>query len=115
MSGMNVVTIDDDVTEVVVNDDQITVNVSEQVVKVEIGTSGPQGPVWIPDPDALSYVHNQSTPSATWNITHPLSFIPSVIVVDSAGNVVEGSYQYTGANTLVLTFSGAFSGKAYLS
>jgi len=44
-----------------------------------------------------------------------LGFIPNITVVDSGGTVVEGSYNYPNANTVVLTFSSAFSGKAYLS
>lgn len=63
----------------------------------------------------LTYVHNQSTASATWNITHNLGKYPSISVVDSAGNDVVGDYDYTGINSVKLTFAGAFSGKAYLN
>jgi hypothetical protein len=64
----------------------------------------------------LGYVHTQNSPSDVWNITHGLGFIPNITVVDSAGTVVEGSYSYSGdGNTVVLTFIGSFSGKAYLS
>lgn len=102
-------------------DNNISVNLVEDVVTVELGTSGPQGPkgeqglpgeVLFSD---LSYVHNQATPATTWTINHGLQFIPNITVVDSAGTVVEGSYDYPNANTVVLNFSGAFSGKAYLS
>lgn len=102
-------------------DDNISVNVTEETVSVELGTSGPQGPkgdtgasgeVLFAD---LSYIHNQTTPSDTWTISHGLQFIPSITVVDSAGTVVEGSYLYQSASVVVASFSGAFSGKAYLS
>ena len=63
----------------------------------------------------LGYVHIQSVPSAVWNITHGLGFTPNITVVDTAGTVVEGSYNYPNASTVVLTFIGAFSGRAYLS
>jgi hypothetical protein len=63
----------------------------------------------------LGYVHIQEVASATWNITHGLGFTPNITVVDTAGTVVEGSYNYPNSNTVVLTFIGAFSGKAYLS
>lgn len=63
----------------------------------------------------LGYVHNQPSPALTWTISHGLGFIPNITVVDSAGTVVEGSYDYPNANTVVATFSAAFSGKAYLS
>jgi predicted phage tail protein len=52
---------------------------------------------------------------AVWNISHNLGFVPNITVVDSSGEVVEGSYEYPNATTVRLTFDGAFSGKAYLS
>lgn len=63
----------------------------------------------------LGYVHTQNTPSTTWSITHGLGFVPNITVVDSGGTVVEGSYNYPNNDSVVLTFSSAFSGKAYLS
>jgi hypothetical protein len=63
----------------------------------------------------LGYVHIQEVASATWNITHGLGFVPNITVVDTAGTVVEGSYNYPNSNTVVLSFIGAFSGRAYLS
>lgn len=63
----------------------------------------------------LGYVHIQSVPASVWNITHGLGFTPNITVVDTAGTVVEGSYNYPNASTVVLTFIGAFSGRAYLS
>jgi hypothetical protein len=63
----------------------------------------------------LGYVHIQENASATWSITHGLGFVPNITVVDTAGTVVEGSYNYPNSNTVVLTFIGAFSGRAYLS
>lgn len=61
------------------------------------------------------YEYVQSTPSAVWTINHNLQKNPSVAVIDSSGNLVEGDCSYTNENTLVLTFSGAFSGKAFLN
>jgi hypothetical protein len=63
----------------------------------------------------LGYVHIQEVASATWNITHGLGFTPNITVVDTAGTVVEGSYNYPNSSTVVLSFVGAFSGRAYLS
>ena len=63
----------------------------------------------------LGYVHIQEVASATWNITHGLGFVPNITVVDTAGTVVEGSYNYPNSNTVILTFVGGFSGRAYLS
>ena len=63
----------------------------------------------------LGYVHIQSVPSSVWNVTHGLGFTPNITVVDTAGTVVEGSYNYPNSSTVVLSFIGAFSGRAYLS
>jgi len=63
----------------------------------------------------VSYTHTQGVASATWNITHNLHFYPNVTVQDSAGNIVEGEIAYTNSDSLIVTFSTAFSGEAYLS
>ena len=63
----------------------------------------------------VSYIHTQGSASATWNITHNLHFYPNVTVQDSAGNIVEGEIAYTNSDSLVVTFSTAFSGQAYIS
>ena len=63
----------------------------------------------------LGYVHDQPSPASTWTISHGLGFTPNISVVDSAGTVVEGSYNYPNSNTVVAIFSSQFSGKAYLS
>jgi hypothetical protein len=38
-----------------------------------------------------------------------------IIVLDSAGAVVEGSYEFPNVNRVIATFSSGFSGNAYLS
>ena len=60
-------------------------------------------------------VYTQSTPSATWTITHDLGGNPSVTVVDSANSVVIGEVTYVDNETVRIEFSGAFSGYAYLT
>ena len=77
--------------------------------------SGWGTPVDLVGSQELGYVHIQEVASATWNITHGLGFTPNITVVDTAGTVVEGSYNYPNSSTVVLTFIGAFSGRAYLS
>lgn len=62
-----------------------------------------------------TYVHNQGIPSAVWEITHNLGKFPSVTVVDSALTEVVGDIQYIDNNSIRITFSGSFSGKAYLN
>ena len=61
------------------------------------------------------FVYTQSTPSDTWEIEHNLGKEPSVTVVDSAGTTVEGDCEYINTNKLIVSFSSAFSGKAYLN
>ena len=65
--------------------------------------------------DDKSYTHNQGVASATWNIQHNMGKKPSVTIVDSAENYVVGEIEYVDNNNLTVTFSGAFSGKAYLN
>lgn len=62
-----------------------------------------------------TFVFVQDTPSDRWEIVHNLGKRPSITVVDSAGTVVIGEYEYTDENTVVCTFSGAFSGECYLN
>lgn len=63
----------------------------------------------------VAYHHTQGVSLAVWNITHNLGWQPNVTVQDSGGSVVEGEISYTSTNALTVTFSGAFSGNAYLS
>lgn len=61
------------------------------------------------------YRHDQSTASDIWTIMHPLDKYPSVTIVDSAGDEVEGAVNYLSTTTVVVTFSAAFSGSAFLN
>jgi hypothetical protein len=82
------------------------------------GATGPQGETGLqgpPGPAGSSYTHNQGSPSTVWSINHNLGMFPNITVIDSAGSVVEGEERYLDPNNVVLTFSGAFSGTAYLS
>lgn len=65
----------------------------------------------------VAYTHYQTVASTTWTIlqsTHNLQFVPNVTVVDLNGNVIEGDCQYIAGN-IVITFSQAIAGLAYLS
>jgi len=63
----------------------------------------------------VSYIHTQGVASSTWVINHNLGFNPNLTVQDSAGTIYEGEITYTNLVSLTVTFSSAFSGKAYLS
>ena len=61
------------------------------------------------------FIHVQSVSSDEWVINHSMNKYPSVTVQDSAGSIVIGEITYNNKNTITLTFSGAFSGNAYLN
>ena len=65
--------------------------------------------------DDANFVFTQGIPSATWNITHNLGKFPSVSVVDTADQLMYGDTEYFDENSLTITFSAPFSGKAYLN
>jgi len=88
------------------------------------GPQGPQGPAGIngtngapgaPGASGGFFTFTQASPASTWTIAHNLGYRPNVSVVDSAGSQVEGEAVWTSTNSLTITFSGAFSGVAYLS
>lgn len=87
-----------------------TVSLTQDINTITLASEGTQGS------SGGFYAHSQGTPSDTWTIDHNLGYNPGgITVVDSAGNIVEGAYDYTSTNQLIATFSGAFSGMAYLS
>jgi hypothetical protein len=65
---------------------------------------------------ATSYEHIQGTAASVWTIPHNLGFNPNVTVIDSSGTIYEGEIAYNNnRNSLTVTFTASFSGKAYLS
>jgi hypothetical protein len=66
-------------------------------------------------PVAVRHIHTQGAASTTWTITHALDGYPSVSVVDSAKTVVIGEVNYISTSQVVVNFTSAFSGFAYLT
>ena len=62
-----------------------------------------------------TFVYDQTVPSSEWTIKHNLEKFPAVNVVDSAGTEVIGAIDYIDINTVVITFTGAFSGRAFFN
>jgi hypothetical protein len=62
-----------------------------------------------------TFQFTQGAPATTWNIQHNLGKFPSITVIDTGNTVVNGEYTYTDNNNVVLNFSAAFAGKAYLN
>lgn len=85
------------------------------VAPSEAGTliqTGLMGPISSAD---KYHMHDQMSASDVWTITHSLEKYPSVTIVDSAGDEVEGSVNHISTSTIVVTFSAPFSGRAYLN
>ncbi len=61
------------------------------------------------------YVHNQTSASNSWDVTHNLGKFSSVTVVDSSYNRIEGEVIYNDINSLTINFTASFSGKAYIN
>lgn len=62
-----------------------------------------------------NYVHNQSVASATWTVNHNLNKFPSVTIVDTANDEVEGEVTHISNTQLTIKFSAALSGKAFIN
>jgi hypothetical protein len=78
---------------------------------VEITAPGPQG---ISASTQIFYVHTQAVASAVWTINHNLNGEPTAVVLDSAGTQCEGTFSYPSKNQMVITFTSAFTGTAYV-
>ena len=78
---------------------------------VEITAPGPQGPSTAA---SVFYVHTQAVSSSTWTINHNLNGNPTAVVLDSAGTQCEGTFSYPSKNQMVITYTSAFSGTAYV-
>lgn len=65
-------------------------------------------------PRDLSYVHTQGSASTTWTVVHDLGKFPSVSVI-AGGSLVYADVAHIDANNLVITFSAATSGVAYMN
>ena len=88
-------------------DEVVVVQVTQPVVRVT--APGPQG-----NAAQVFYVHTQSVASATWTINHNLGGEPTAVVLDSAGTQCEGTFSYPSKNQMVITFTAAFTGTAYV-
>ncbi|MDR1705728.1 MAG: hypothetical protein LBS19_13735 [Clostridiales bacterium] len=62
------------------------------------------------------YRHTQNAPASVWVISHSLNKRPSITVIDSSGDTVEGAeIEYINDSSLILRFTHEFSGSAYLN
>lgn len=63
-------------------------------------------------PSTSSYVHTQSSPSATWTVNHNLGYYPSVQIRSTGGVVIGGRVVHTSVNQSVITFNTPLAGTA---
>lgn len=94
-------------------DDSTKIKVPNETVKIL--TVGIQGPTGVSSVNDSHYVHTQILASTTWTVVHNMNKYPSVMIVDSGDNVVIGEIHYLTVNSLEVTFSVPFGGKAYLN
>ena len=62
-----------------------------------------------------AYVHTQSTPSATWTITHNLGFKPSVELLNTGSQEIDGDVVHVSENVTTVYFTTAVAGFARLT
>jgi hypothetical protein len=93
---------------------EVVVVQPQPITTVVVGGVG-VGPQGIQGPMGGNYVHTQNTVSNVWVINHNLDMRPNYTVVDSGGSQVEGAGAWPDRNTLIISFTAAFSGSAYLS
>lgn len=88
--------------------------VTPVINQITVASPGPQGPAGAFTPSDIAYTHTQAVSSAVWTINHNLGFNPIAVVLDSGGTQCEGSVTYPTVNQMVITFTGAFTGVAYI-
>lgn len=93
---------------------QDNITVTPVINQITVASPGPQGPAGTFNPADIFYTHVQNTPSAVWTINHNLGGNPTAVVKDSAGTQCEGTFSYPTLNQMIITFTGAFSGVAYV-
>lgn len=99
----------------VTNTVTVTENGSSTVVTVPVTstvtaiTQGPQGPS-----GAAAFVYQQTAPATTWTINHNLGYKPSVELLDSGSQEIDGDVSHPSDNQTVVTLNPASAGLARL-
>jgi hypothetical protein len=77
------------------------------------GPQGPRGPSGLPGAaGGTVYLHEQTTPSATWIINHNVGRRVAVILFDDDGNVVQSDIENGTDNQATVTWSQPTTGSA---
>jgi hypothetical protein len=107
-------------TKIVATTNEHRVNVTPMVAKIVATTNEHRiktsrnvvQTVGVPD---KTFVYDQSPASANWTINHGMNKVPSPIVYDSAGNEMVGVMEIVDNDTVIMHFTGAFTGTCYLN
>ena len=67
-----------------------------------------------PGPAGVTYVHTQASAAATWTINHNLGFRPSVELLDSGSQEIDGDIAHPTINQTIVTLNPATAGLARL-
>ena len=62
-----------------------------------------------------NFVFDKQVASSVWVVVHNMGKFPSVSIVDTANDQVEGEVRYNSNNQLTITFTAPVAGKAYLN
>ena len=109
MTTVNVTAVSNTIT--VTEGDAGTTVVTVPVTSVVTATTeGPQGPA-----GSGGYVFTQTTPSTTWTINHNLGFRPSVELLDTGSQEIDGEVAHPSVNQTVVTLNPATAGLARLT
>lgn len=96
---------------VIVTEDSSSTVVTVPVTSVVTATTvGPQGPA-----GSGAYIHTQTTVSSTWTINHNMGFRPSVELLDSGSQEIDGEISHPSLNQTVVTLNPASAGLARLT
>ena len=90
------------------------INVINETPTITVSAPGPQGQPGTFNSADIFYSHVQAASSAVWTINHNLNGEPTAVVLDSAGTQCEGTFSYPSKNQMVINFTSAFTGTAYV-
>jgi hypothetical protein len=80
------------------------------------GTQGPAGPAGPVGPAGVGtfYVHTQASAATTWTINHNLGYRPTVELLDSGSQEIDGDIAHPTVNQTIVTLNPATAGLARL-
>lgn len=109
---MNQIQVVEQISSIEVVEQNNVLEITEHIpVVLEVITPGAQGP---PGDAARSYKHTQSSPSSTWTITHNLGFYPSVELLNTGSQEIEGDVVHLSQNVTIAYFTTPIAGFARL-